>query len=143
MTELGRWPVSLDIPVAWSDMDALGHVNNAMYLRWFESARLHYLERAGLLTEAVPTGVGPILARQSIDYARPVTYPDTVRVELTVTRFGTTSFTMAFRIHSTKLGVVAASGEGVGVLIDYRAGTTVPLDDAFRGAILALEAQGT
>lgn len=72
-----------------------------------------------------------------------MTYPDTVRVELTVTRFGTTSFTMAFRIHSTKLGVVAASGEGVGVLIDYRAGTKFPLGDAFRGAILALEAQGT
>ena len=46
---LGRWPVTLEIPVQWGEMDAFGHVNNVVYLRWFESVRIAYFERCGVL----------------------------------------------------------------------------------------------
>src|ERR1700755_2755806 len=100
MSPLERWPVALEIPVAWGDMDAFQHVNNTVYLRWCESARILYFQRAGLLLQMASDGVGPILARAVLDYRRPVIYPDRVRVEATASHLGNTSFGMKYRITS-------------------------------------------
>jgi len=137
---LGRYPVSIAIPVAWGEMDAMQHVNNVVYLRWFESARIAYFERAGLLSGLNEMTVGPILARSSVDYLLPVTYPDTVRVEISVTKMGRSSFEMSYRLRSEALQKVAARGDAVIVNYDYRAGKSVPLDEKTRAAIHALEA---
>ncbi len=141
--ELGRYPVSVDIPVAWGEMDAYGHVNNAVYLRWFETARMAYFGGTGVEDRKATDGVGPILARATVDYRRPITFPDTVRVEVTVTRLGRSSFTMAYRLHSRALGALAAEGESVVVMVDYRSGSTVALDEGLRRRILELEASGS
>ena len=139
---IGRYPVSVKVPVAWGDMDAFQHVNNVVYARWLESARIVYLERIGLIERMGQEGVGPILAKTVIDYQRPIKYPDTVRVDATVTRIGTSSFTMAFRIHSEALGADAATGEQVMVVYDYRAGRSAPVDERLRTAIATVEATG-
>jgi len=137
---LGRYPVSLAIPVAWGEMDAMQHVNNVVYLRWFESARIAYFEKAGLLSGLNEMTVGPILARSTVDYLLPVTYPDTVRVEIAVTKMGRSSFEMSYRLWSEALQKVAAKGDAVIVNYDYRAGKSAPLDEKTRAAIQALEA---
>ena len=137
---MNRWPVSLQIPVQWGDMDSFQHVNNVAYLRWFESARIAWFERAGLM-EGMPD-VGPILARQTIDYRLPLVYPDSVRASATALRLGTTSFTMGQRLLSVRHGKVAAEGEAVVVMVDYRKNQKVPLGDAVRARIEALEAAG-
>lgn len=140
---LSRWPIAVEVPVAWGDMDAFGHVNNTVYLRWFETARIAYFERLGLNAAMAQTGVGPILARVTCDFRLPVAFPDTVTTRVTVTRLGRSSFVMDHRVESAAFGGrVAAEGEGVIVLLDYRAGRKVALDDALRGAILALESEG-
>jgi acyl-CoA thioester hydrolase len=140
MTEaLGRYPVSISIPVAWGEMDAFQHVNNVTYARWLESGRIAYFERLGLLERMRTEGVGPILARLGIEYRRPVTFPDTVRVETTVKRIGNSSLMMASRIRSDVLGVEVASDEEVIVLFDYRAGKPTPVDPGLRATIVALE----
>ncbi len=139
---LGRYPVSITIPVAWGEMDAFQHVNNVTYARWLESGRIAYFERLGLLERMRRDGVGPILARLGIEYRRPVTFPDTVRVETTVKRIGNSSFTVASRIRSEVLGSEVASDEEVIVLFDYRAGKPTPVDEGLRGAIAALERSG-
>jgi acyl-CoA thioester hydrolase len=133
--------MQVEVPVAWGDMDVLGHVNNVVYLRWFETARIaHFTELLG--SPAVPTsGIGPILAHQTIDYRIQLKYPDTVRVETTISKIGTTSFTMGFRIKSrAKAWAIAAEGEGVLVLYDYASGQKVVIDEAVRHAVYALEA---
>lgn len=137
---LERWPVSIQVPVAWGDMDAFAHVNNTVYLRWFESARIAYFERTGLIERMQREQVGPILARTTIDYRVPLTYPDRVQVQATVSRLGTSSFTMKYRVRSEAKKAIAAEGEGVIVLIDYRSGGKVALDEQVRRAIQALEA---
>jgi acyl-CoA thioester hydrolase len=136
---LGRYPVSITIPVAWGEMDAFHHVNNVVYARWVESARIAYFTRIGLMEPVRADGVGPILGRVAIDYRRPVTYPDTVRVDATTTRIGRSSFTMAYRISSAGQSAEVATAEDVIVVFDYRAGRSTPVDDALRAAILALE----
>jgi acyl-CoA thioester hydrolase len=144
-TAPGPFPVSLDIAVAWGEMDAYQHVNNTVYLRWCESARIEYFARAGLLSRKERDGVGPILARQSIDYRRPVTesaavtYPDTVKVEVGVSRIGGSSFTMQYRITSRAQGAEVAAADSVIVLLDYGSGRSTPVDAGLRAVIEALE----
>ncbi len=137
----GGAPVTVAIPVAWGDMDAYQHVNNVVYARWLETARIRYLEAIGLLSRKQEDGVGPILARTVIDYLRPVTYPDTVHVGATVTRVGRSSFTMAFRLRGERLGAEVATAEQVMVVYDYRAGRTAEIDQRLRDAIAAVEAR--
>ncbi len=144
MTEhgLGRYPVTLTFPAVWGEMDAFQHVNNVSYVRWAESGRVAYFDRLGLMDSKHARGIGPIVAKLSIEYRRPVTYPDTIRVETTVKRIGNTSFTMASRIRSEALGAEVATTEEVIVLLDYRAGKPAPLEAELRAAIHALEGRG-
>jgi acyl-CoA thioester hydrolase len=137
---LGRYPLSVTIPVAWGEMDAFQHVNNVVYARWLETARMLYLDRIGLMRRMSEEGVGPILARTVIDYRRPLTYPDSVRVDVTIGRIGGSSFTMSFRVRSETHDVEAATGEQVMVVYDYRAQRTIAVDETLRAAIEALEA---
>lgn len=133
--------VTVEIPVAWADMDAFGHVNNTIYFRWFESARIAYFEAIGLNERMRREKKGPILARTSCDFEKPLTFPDTVRASARVVKLGNTSFVMEYRVTSAKHGD-AAKGEGVVVLVDYEKGGKVPLDDELRARIEALEKSG-
>lgn len=137
---LGRYPVSVTIPVHWGEMDAFQHVNNVAYARWIETGRIAYFGRIGFLDRMKAEGIGPILARLTLEYRRPVTFPDTVRVDVTATKIGRSSFTLAYRIWSTALQAEVVTAEDVIVVMDYRAARTAPVDDALRKAISALEA---
>ena len=136
---LGRFPVSITIPVAWGDLDAFQHVNNVTYARWIESARVAYFTRLGLMCPLRPDGVAPIVARLAIDYERALFYPDTVRVDVTVLAVGRTSLTMGYRIWSVGQHAEAATAEDVAVLLDYKSGKKAPVDEELRAAIHALE----
>lgn len=136
---LGRWPVTLEHRVAWGEMDAFGHVNNANYLRWFESARIAYFERTGIALGAADQSPWiPILGRATIDFRKPVTYPDVVSIAATVLKFGTTSFTMGYRATSQSLGVVA-EGEAIVVVLDPKTQSKTPIPAELRAAIEKLE----
>lgn len=139
---LGRFPVALTFPVAWGDMDANLHVNNVVYARWIESARVAYFERIGLPVPPGKDGVGPIVARLCVNYLRPLAYPDTIQVSATVRAIGRTSVTLEYRIRSAAQDADVATGEDVIVLFDYRDGRKVAVDERIRAAIAALEAQG-
>lgn len=136
---LGRFPLTVEIPVAWGDMDAFGHVNNVMYLRWCETARMAYFERIGVIEQMNTEGKGPILARASVDYLRPVTYPDVIRCSASINRFGNTSFEMAYRMLSAAQNAMVAEGESVVVMFDYRKGAKIPVGADLRTRIEALE----
>jgi acyl-CoA thioester hydrolase len=136
---LSVYPVIIELPVLWGDEDSFGHVNNTVYLRWCESARVAYLQRIGLWQSARGDGVGPILARMSCDYKRPVNYPDTVRIGARVVHIGNSSFRMDHLIASEALGAVVASAESTMVAFDYRNNAPVRVPDEVREAIARVE----
>jgi acyl-CoA thioester hydrolase len=136
---LHGFPVVLSLPVLWGDMDSFGHVNNVVYLRWCETARVEYLTRIGLWQLKAADGIGPILASISCDYRRAVAYPDTVHVGARVVGVGNSSFKMAHRIVSEGLNELAADLESTLVLYDYNRGNPVPLPAELRAAIEQLE----
>lgn len=136
---LTGYPVVVTIPLLWGDHDAFGHVNNVMYLRWCETARVEYLLRIGLWPPLPPSGVGPILASISCDYKRALTYPDTVAVGAKVTRIGNRSFRMHHRVVSQALATVAAEVDSAIVVLDYARNMAVPVPEPCRKAIEELE----
>jgi acyl-CoA thioester hydrolase len=136
---LAGFPVVVALPVQWGDMDAYQHVNNTVYFRWFESARIAYTAKLGLKTMKIETGVGPILASIACDYRRQLTYPDTVHVGSRVTRIGRSSLAMEHLLVSQAARAVAAEGRSTLVVFDYSANTPVPVPEPTRRAIREME----
>jgi acyl-CoA thioester hydrolase len=136
---LEGFPVVITVPVQWGDQDAFGHVNNTVYVRWLESARIAYGERVGLARLMAADRIGPILASISCDYRRQLTYPDTVHVGARVSRIGRSSMTMDHLIVSETGRAVAAESSSVLVVFDYKAGKSHPVPDEIRRAIGELE----
>ncbi|MFW6242474.1 MAG: acyl-CoA thioesterase, partial [Thermodesulfobacteriota bacterium] len=95
---LAAFPVVIDIPVAWGEMDAFGHVNNIIYFRYFESARIAYFDHVGYEALMEEEGLGPILAATSCRYRVPLTFPDTVSVGARVASVDTDRFRMEYRV---------------------------------------------
>jgi len=133
----------ISIPIAWGDMDALGHVNNALYFRYMESARVAFLIHVGidrLANDAGPCAMGtPGVILQSVQarFRRPVEYPDTLRITSFVADIASDRFTLAHEMHSVKLGQIACLGSGVIVAYDYARKTKTDLPAAWRDALTA------
>src|SRR5437588_12772379 len=92
---LARFPVIVRQPVVWGDMDSYRHVNNVVYFRYFENARLEYFRQMGWLEFEKETGIGPILAATSGRFRRALTYPDDIGIAARVTRLGDDRFSLA------------------------------------------------
>jgi acyl-CoA thioester hydrolase len=136
---LEGFPVVLTLPVLWGDQDAFGHVNNTIYFRWLESARIAYGERVGLDRLLKSSRIGPILASVTCDFRRQVTYPDSIVVGARVTRIGRSSMTMEHVLVSEGAKAIAAESSSVLVVFDYDANKSHPVPDEIRSAIEALE----
>ena len=136
---LKHCPVVIEIPVAWGEMDAFQHVNNIVYLRYFESARIAYFERLGYIEFRQTTGIGPILGSLQCRFKIPITYPDQVFVGTWVSQIDADRFIIKFQIVSQKHQKVAAEGEGVIVSYDYRENKKAPLPEEVKQRIQALE----
>ena len=133
-------PVALELAVQWGEMDAYGHVNNAVYFRWFESARMAYFARLGWPEIERESGVGPILHSTQARFRAPVTWPDHVEASAQVIEVGEDRFTMRYRVVSRAQRRLVAEGSGVVVAYDYRRQVKASLPAAIRERIAALEA---
>ncbi|MGE8546260.1 acyl-CoA thioesterase [Alcaligenes sp. Marseille-Q7550] len=104
-----------DIPVRWGDLDAMNHVNNTVYFRYVEEARVQLMLKLGMLPPSTRTGV---LAHASLDFVRPVLYPATVRVVHHLVRMGRSSLEVEVSVRDAdQPEVVYARGRNVLVSI--------------------------
>jgi acyl-CoA thioester hydrolase len=133
------YPVVIEVPVAWGEMDTNQHVNNIFYFRYFESARIAYFERTDIFDQLARTGIGRILAATSCKFKMPLKYPDKVLIGAKVTSLREDRFTMGYRIVSVKHRKIAAEGDGVIVTFDYRENRKVRIPDGWRQRIMDLE----
>ncbi len=133
-----RHPVTRDIPVAWGDMDAFGHVNNIMYFRYFETARIALFEQVGFVDPNGAAGVGPILAATECRFHVPVTYPDTVTAASWIEEIAEDRFLMGYAVFSHAHDRIAAKGTGRVVAFDYPEGRKAILDDELRDKLADL-----
>ncbi len=138
--EVPNFPDLVWVPVQWGDQDAFGHVNNTVFLRWFEIGRISYVERLGLSHNVSAQRLAPILAAISCSFKRQVTYPDRIRVGTRVSRIGNSSLVMNHVIWSEQHGDNVAEGTSTVVHFDYGAGKSVPIPDEIRRKIAEIEA---
>ncbi len=108
---LKDYPVVHVQPVAWGEMDSFNHVNNVAYYRYAESARISYMRALGLMhaREDLLT----ILASSSMQYRRPVTYPDTLLIAVRIKHLGNTSLVHEYVMYSQSQKAIVTTGEAV------------------------------
>jgi acyl-CoA thioester hydrolase len=136
---LAPYPVVITVPVAWGDMDAFQHVNNTVYLRYFESGRIAYFEKIDYMGLLGTSGLGPILASTQCRFRIPLTYPDTVDIGTRVADIGEDRFLMQYVVVSRNHGKIAAEGDGLIVSFNYRENKKAPLPEEVRQRIAKLE----
>ncbi|MDE2082199.1 MAG: acyl-CoA thioesterase [Burkholderiales bacterium] len=123
------------VPLRWGDMDAMGHVNNTLYFRYMEIARLDWLAQVGAGTDAADEG--PVIVNAFCNFRRQLAYPGELRVLLFVANPGRSSFDTFHTLERTDLpGVLWADGGARVVWTDYRRRQSAPMPDWLR-ALLA------
>ncbi len=136
---LKDYPVIIECHVNWGDMDSFRHVNNTVYFRYFENARVAYGEKIGVTDWMESEGLGPILKWIDCKYIRPVTYPDALIVGVRTENITGGEMKLEYKIVSHAHGAVAAVGSSIGVFYDYRNLRRVDFPDELIARIEKLE----
>ena len=132
---LVQYPVIYHQPIHWGEMDAFSHLNNVVYYRYAESARIAYLQALGMFDGNMVT----VLAASSCQYLRPVTYPDTLLLGVRCQRLGTTSIVMEYSYYSCAQQAIVATADAVVVRLDSKSEHKVPWTADERARLQALE----
>lgn len=135
--ELAHYSIIHHQPIHWGEMDAFNHLNNVVYYRYSESARIGYLQALGMFDGSMVT----VLAQSSCQYLRPVTYPDTLLLGVRCQRLGNTSIVMEYSYYSTAQNAIVATAEAVVVRLDSDGKNKLPWTEEERKRLLALEAK--
>ncbi len=122
------------IPLRWGDMDAMGHINNTLYLRYFEIVRLDWLFSIGAGTD--PQGLGPVIVNVFCNFIRQLEFPGDVLARHYIASPGRSSFDTFFTLERTdQPGLVYADGGATVVWTDARLKKAVPLPEAVRATL--------
>ena len=140
MTLEKEYPIILTQEVNWGDMDAFEHVNNTVYFRYFEDARISYLENIGALEHMSRFNIGPILANARCNFMLPLDFPERIHIGVRGNIMSPKKLNMEFAVFSEKLNETVAEGEGLVVYYDYKEGKTCEIHATVVAAIEALEA---
>ena len=123
------------MPVRWGDMDAYGHVNNTVYFRYFEQARIEWIEKMGF-----PVGpqaeTGPIIVTADCSFMLPVVYPATVRIDVSASHPGRSSFMTHYALYVEGDERLYAEGSAKIVWIDTRQNRAVAFPDSLRALLM-------
>ncbi|MCX7242024.1 MAG: thioesterase family protein [Burkholderiales bacterium] len=119
------------IQIRWGDMDAMGHVNNTLYFRYMEAARIQMLDEIGYGVN--PDGEGFVIANAFCNFIRQLEYPGDVIVKSYVGAVGRSSFDTYHELLRTDTGeMVHANGGATVVWLDFRAQKTAPMPESLR-----------
>lgn len=128
----------MQLDIRWSDMDEMRHVNNAVYLTYFEQARVYYFHEACHWNWQE---IGVILANAHVEYIRPVVFPNPTFVHVRTSRLGNKSFELQYLITSQVNGEeqLTTTGYTTMVMYDYVSGKSVPMPEHIRERLRAYE----
>ena len=118
------------MPIRWGDMDAYGHVNNTVYFRYMEQARVEWLE--SIMVPVRPGGEAPVIVNASCTFLIQMNYPGAVEVRTYASHPGRSSFLTHFEMRVVGDERIYAEGAAKLVWIDTRTGRSVSLPDHVR-----------
>ncbi|TDM09448.1 MAG: thioesterase [Ideonella sp. MAG2] len=124
----------MNIPIRWGDMDAMGHVNNTVYFRYFETVRVEWMHQMGGPPD--PGGEGPVIVNAFCNFLKQLEYPGTVLARLYVANPGRSSFDTFITLErADQPGVVYAEGGATTVWMDFPSGKSAPMPDWLRALV--------
>jgi len=126
------------IPIRWGDMDAMGHVNNTVYFRYMEQARIEWLEALGYGV-AVTLDESPVIVNASCTFIVPFTYPGTVEVRTFAGKPGRSSLPTWHELYKVGEEVLYAEGASKIVWTIPSTGKSAPLPHNIRKLVEHLE----
>ena len=129
----------VDLNIEWGDMDALQHVNNIEYLKYFQVARIAYFEKIDSESVMGETRISSILASTQCKFIYPLAYPDSISVGVRVDAMADQYFTMQYAVVSHKHQRLAAIGDAKVVMFDYANNKKVSIPNEIRKTIIAFE----
>ena len=129
----------IEIPILWGYMDAMQHVNNTVYFRFFESARLSYFNALDNIEEEDKSWKSLILHSTDCRFRIPLTYPNTVTVGIRVTEMYVDRLKMYHLMVSHQHKRVAAEGGAIVVGYNLQTLAKAPLDARFRQWVIDLD----
>jgi len=94
------FPFTITLRIDWSELDLFAHVNNVMYFKYIQTARVNSWEKTGLNKYFTENKTGPTLASTACQFKKPLFYPGNIRIETEVTFIKTTSFGLKHRIYN-------------------------------------------
>lgn len=126
--QLDPFNFSTTIQLRWKDIDQFGHVNNAVYLTYFETARYYYNRDVNDWNWEQDQY---IIASIKVDYLRPIFYPGDIKVYLRISDIGEKSFNFHYAITYEKNGIekLAATGQSTQVMYDLRSQKTIAIPE--------------
>ena len=128
-----------DLKIEWGDMDALQHVNNIEYFKYFQVARIAYFEKIDSESVMGETRISSILASTQCKFIYPLAYPDSISVGVRVDAMADQYFTMQYAVVSHKHQRLAAIGDAKVVMFDYANNKKVSIPNEIRKTIIAFE----
>jgi acyl-CoA thioester hydrolase len=123
------------IPIRWGDMDAYGHVNNTIYFRYMEQARVEWLEAMDIVVR--PRGEAPVIINASCTFLVPMNYPGAVEVRTYIGQLGRSSIPTYVEMRLEGDDTLYAEGAAKVVWMDTATGKSVPLPERIRAALEA------
>ena len=117
------------------DLDPMGHVNNAVFMTWIESARIELLRSLGTIEKPDTGGMAMILARAEIDFRAPLAFGDDVQIGVRCGRFGTRSFELEYELRSADR--LVAEAKTVLVAYDYERNQSREIPEEWRRQLAA------
>ena len=129
----------VDLNIEWGDMDALQHVNNIEYFKYFQTARIAYFEKIDSESVLGETRISSILASTQCKFIYPLAYPDSISVGVRVDSMADQYFTMKYAVVSHKHQRLAAIGDAKVVMFDYVNNKKVSIPDEIRKTIIDFE----
>lgn len=139
MSALYDYPVVVEIPVAWGDMDVMKHVNNVQFFRYFESARIRYFEELHIVEHIDNYAKGMVLGSASAKYLAPVKYPDTLSVGVRTKAISGSRITHEYGVWSHESSQLVAVGESLSVFFDAKQNRPCDLPPVLRENLFKLE----
>jgi acyl-CoA thioester hydrolase len=125
---------TMRMPIRWGDMDAMGHVNNAVYFRYLETARIEWFGTIGCPVN--PQGEGPLIVNAFCNFHKQLEYPGEILLKTYVSDPGRSSFESWVTIERVgDEGVICASGGATTVWVDFPKQKSAPLPEWFRAIV--------
>ena len=136
---LDPYPVIVDQDVVWSDMDANGHVNNAIYLRYMENGRVEFYNRIGKYEIERETGVTLVIKSLTCRFLAPLSFPGKISIGARVKELGEDRMVMEYIVVDRETMSAAARGDATIVAFSISGRTRVAMPPAMKKRIMDLQ----